>query len=132
MNYVKKNNKERPELIQEVLIDLEAEIPEIEATAVVSAEGFPIASALPRNVDETRVAAITAVMLNMGERAAMEFSKGNLSRVIVHGTEGSLITLAAGENAVLTISATHEARLGILLLFAERAAKKIQNILSDN
>ena len=126
------SDKSKPEQIQAVLIELETEIPEIEATAVVSAEGFPIASALPRNIDETRVGAITAVMLNMGERAAMEFSKGDLSRVIVHGTEGSLISLAAGEDAVLTISATHEARLGILLLFAERAASKIREILSVN
>ncbi len=123
-------DKNISEAVQKILKNLEAEVPEIEATAVVSAEGFPIASALPRNVDETRVAAITAAMLNMGERAAMEFSKGDLSRIIIHGTEGILLSLSAGENAVLTVSASHGARLGVILLYAERAAKEIQTLLS--
>ncbi len=118
--------------LQKLLIELEAEIPEIEASAVVSAEGLPVASALPRNIDETRVAAITAAMLNMGERAAIEFSKGNLSRIIIHGTDGILLSMAAGENAVLTVSTTHDVKLGILLLFTERTAEKIQKLLSEN
>ncbi|NVM28760.1 MAG: roadblock/LC7 domain-containing protein [Candidatus Helarchaeota archaeon] len=120
------------EKLQKFLIELESQIPEIEASAVVSAEGLPIASALPRNVDETRVAAITAVMLNMGERATMEFNKGELNQVIVRGSEGILVSMAAGEDAVLTVSATHDARLGILLLFAERTAAKIQETMSEN
>lgn len=121
-----------PEKIQEILKDLESELPEIEASAVVSAEGFPMASALPKDIDELRVAAITAVMLNMGERATMEFSKGTLQQVIVKGSDGLLISMAAGSDAVLTVSATHDARLGMLLLYSERTAQKIRNLLTEN
>ena len=122
-------DKNIAEAVQEILKHLELEVPDIEASAVVSAEGFPIASALPRNIDEARIGAITAAMLTMGERAAMEFSKGDLHRIIIHGSEGILLSLAAGEDAVLTISATHGTRLGILLLYAERAAKDIEKII---
>ncbi|MFX1496969.1 MAG: roadblock/LC7 domain-containing protein, partial [Promethearchaeota archaeon] len=45
--------------INELLKKLLAAIPEVKAAAIVSAEGLPIASALPRNVDETRLAAMT-------------------------------------------------------------------------
>ena len=123
------DDNDMPIKLQEVLKQLEQEVPEIEATAVVSSVGFPIASALPRNVDETRVAAITAAMLTMGERAAMEFSKGNLNRVIVHGSDGIILSMAAGSEAVLTVSATHSVRLGMLLLYCGRAADKIKNLL---
>ena len=124
-------NEHLAEKLQEILKELESEIPQIEASAVVSAEGLPIASALPVDVDEMRVAAITAVMLNMGERAAMEFSKGDLSQVIIRGKNGYLISMAAGDNAVLTVSATANTKLGFLLLYSERTAKKVKEFLSE-
>jgi predicted regulator of Ras-like GTPase activity (Roadblock/LC7/MglB family) len=126
------HSEELSEKLQEILKDLEAEVPEIEASSVVSAEGFPIASALPVNVDETRVAAITAVVLNMSERAIMDFEKGVLDQVIIRGSEGLLISTAVGRDAVLTVSASHDARLGVILLYMERAVKKIVEILSKN
>jgi predicted regulator of Ras-like GTPase activity (Roadblock/LC7/MglB family) len=121
---------DKAEALQEILKALEAEVPEIEASSVVSAEGLPIASALPRNVDEIRVAAMTAALLNMGDRASLELDKGVLNHIILRGDKGYLISMAAGENAVITVSATKDARLGFLLLFIERTAKRIQEVLT--
>ncbi|HUX99194.1 MAG TPA: roadblock/LC7 domain-containing protein [Candidatus Deferrimicrobium sp.] len=117
------------EEIQEILKELEENVPEIEASALISAEGFPIASALPRDIDEIRVAAMTAAILNMGERAAMDLHKGELNAVIIQTTKGYIVSVAAGEDAVLTATTTKEARLGFLLLYIERAAKKISEKL---
>lgn len=119
----------KAEELQEILKELETEVPEIEASSVVSAEGLPIASALPKNVDEIRVAAMTAALLNMSDRASVELDKGTLNHIILKGDKGYLISMAAGENAVITVSATKDARLGYLLLFIERTAKKIQETL---
>lgn len=120
---------DKAEELQQILKGLESEVPEIEASSVVSAEGLPIASALPKNIDEIRVAAMTATLLNMGDRASLELDKGVLNHIILRGDKGYLISMAAGENAVLTVSATKDARLGYLLLFIERTAKKIQEAL---
>ncbi|MHA1651286.1 MAG: roadblock/LC7 domain-containing protein [Candidatus Helarchaeota archaeon] len=119
------------ERIQDVLKELELNVPTIEASAVVSAVGLPIASALPTDIDETRVAAITASILTMSERAIMDFGKGQLNQIIIRGSKGLLISMAAGENAVLTVSASHDARLGIILLYMERAAKEILDLLEN-
>jgi predicted regulator of Ras-like GTPase activity (Roadblock/LC7/MglB family) len=43
------------ENLDEILKKLLAAIPEVRAAAIVSAEGLPIASALPQGVDETRI-----------------------------------------------------------------------------
>jgi len=120
------------EQLQEILKELEAEIPEIEGSSIVSAEGLPIASALPRDIDEVRIAAITATMFSMGERASNELRKGTLDQVIVRSSEGILISMAAGENAVLTVSAMNESRLGILLLYSQRAVTDIVKVLSKD
>jgi predicted regulator of Ras-like GTPase activity (Roadblock/LC7/MglB family) len=114
-----------PEEIQEILKELEENVPEIEASALISAEGFPIASALPRDIDEIRVAAMTAALLGMGERATMDLHKGELTAVIIQTSKGYIVSVAAGQDAVLTATTTKEARLGFLLLYIERAAKKI-------
>ncbi|MHC1592232.1 MAG: roadblock/LC7 domain-containing protein [Candidatus Helarchaeales archaeon] len=116
---------DKPQKLTEILKELESNIPEIEAAAIVSAEGLPIASALPRDVDEARVAAMTAAILSLGERAAAELSKGELEQVMIRGSEGYLISMAVGENAVLTVSATKKVRLGLIFLDMKRTVEKL-------
>ncbi|KYK33630.1 MAG: hypothetical protein HXS46_16700 [Theionarchaea archaeon] len=55
--------KSKTEELNTLLKDLEATTPDIEASAIVSVDGLMIASALPQDVEEDRVAA--------GENAAL-------------------------------------------------------------
>lgn len=116
---------DKPQKLTEILKELESNIPEIEAAAIVSSEGLPIASALPRDIDEARVAAMTAAILSLGERAASELHKGELEQVMIRGTDGYLISMAVGENAVLTVSATKKVRLGLIFLDMKRTVEKL-------
>jgi predicted regulator of Ras-like GTPase activity (Roadblock/LC7/MglB family) len=117
------------EELEEILKNLTANIPEILATAVVSVEGLPIASMMPQEVDDTRIAAMTAAMLSLGERAALELNKGALEQIIIKGENGYLIVIGAGPNAVLTVSATKEVKLGLIFLDCKRACEKISKIV---
>ncbi|MDQ3940576.1 MAG: roadblock/LC7 domain-containing protein, partial [Actinomycetota bacterium] len=54
---------------------------EAEAAAVVSSDGLPMASALPPHVEEDRLAAMSAAILTLGERAAFGLGKGGLQQV---------------------------------------------------
>ncbi|MHA1588553.1 MAG: roadblock/LC7 domain-containing protein [Candidatus Thorarchaeota archaeon] len=115
----------RGDTLEGVLNELQGSIPEIEACAIVSVEGLPIVSALPPDVDEAKVAAMTAAMLTLGEKAAMELGKGILEQVNVKGVDGWLLVVAAGLNACLTVSTTANAKLGLIFLDMKRAADKI-------
>lgn len=115
--------------LEDVLKDLEIAVPQIQAVAIVSVEGLPIASALPADVDETMIAAMTAAMLSLGERAAAELNKGELEQVYIKGKEGYVVAMGAGDNAVLTLSASKDAKLGMIFLEMERAAKKIAELV---
>lgn len=119
----------KSENLEEILKDLEASVPEIEAAAIVSVEGLPIASALPANVDETRVAAMTAAMLSLGERAVQELGKGELEQVFIRGNEGYIFVMGAGPNAVLTVSAKKDVKLGLIFLDMRRSAQKIAELI---
>lgn len=115
----------RGDTLEGVLNELQGSIPEIEACAIVSVEGLPIVSALPPDVDEAKVAAMTAAMLTLGEKAAIELGKGILEQVNVKGIDGWLLVVAAGLNACLTVSTTANAKLGLIFLDMKRAADKI-------
>jgi predicted regulator of Ras-like GTPase activity (Roadblock/LC7/MglB family) len=119
----------RGDTLEGVLNELQGSIPEIEACAIVSVEGLPIISALPTDVDEAKVAAMTAAMLTLGEKASMELGKGELKQVIIEGNEGWLIVIQAGLNACLTVSTTKQAKLGLLFLDMKRAADKIGEMI---
>jgi predicted regulator of Ras-like GTPase activity (Roadblock/LC7/MglB family) len=122
-------NASRSQLIVDRLHQLQASAPDIEATAVVSADGLTIASALPKQIEEDRVSAMSAAMLSLGERIASELQRGTLAQVYVKGESGYVILIAIGEDAVLTALTRESAKLGLVLLEMRRTADEIVKLL---
>ncbi|MCU0495681.1 hypothetical protein HC891_23820 [Candidatus Gracilibacteria bacterium] len=103
--------------------------PDIEASAVVSVDGLIMASALPADVEEDRVSAMSAAMLSLGERIANELRRGQLDQVFVRGEDGYVILMAIGEEAVLTALAQSRAKLGLVFLDMRRTANELVNLV---
>lgn len=104
---------------------MQAAAPDIEASAVVSVDGLIMASALPAEVEEDRVSAMSAAMLSLGERIAGELGRGALDQVYIKGDEGFIVLTAVGEEAVLTALARQKAKLGLIFLEMRRAAEEL-------
>ncbi len=121
--------KSRTQLIVDRLRELQASSPDIEASAVVSVDGLPIASALPQGVEEDRVSAMSAAMLSLGERIASELGRGALAQVYIKGEKGYVVLMSIGEEAVLTALAREQAKLGLILLEMRRAAESLTQII---
>ena len=113
------------------LQDLMQSSPEIEGVAVVSADGLPIASALPSSIEEDRVSAMSAAMLSLGERIAKELKRGDLDQLFIKGKDGYVFLTALGENAVLTIMARREAKLGLIFLEIQRSIDELVQLLEE-
>jgi hypothetical protein len=111
------------------LRDLQAGTPDVEASAVVSVDGLIMASSLPAGVEEDRVSAMSAAMLSLGERIATELGRGTLDQVYIHGNEGYVILMAVGEEAVLTVLAREQAKLGLIFLDMRRAASDLERLI---
>lgn len=105
------------------------ESPQVEASALVSLDGFTMAAALPQGMHEDRVGAMSAAILGLGERAAAELGKGRLSQVFIEGDEGYVVLMAAGTGAVLTCLADKQAKLGLLLYDMRAASASIAELL---
>lgn len=121
--------KSRTELMEDRLKDMQITSPDIEASAVVSVDGLPIATALPRSVEEDRVSAMSAAMLSLGERIASELGRGSLNEVYIKGEKGYVILQSVGQEAVLTVLAREGAKLGLVFLDMRRAAEDLARLV---
>lgn len=115
--------------IVRLLKELQMTTPDVEASAVVSVDGLIIASALPADVEEDRVSAMSAAMLSLGERIASELRRGELNQVFVRGEEGYVLLMSVGTEAVLTALARKNAKLGLVFLDMKRTAAELTRLL---
>lgn len=109
--------------------DLLTQTAEIEAAAVVSFDGLPMASALPSGMDEDRVAAMSAALLSLGERATVGLGRGELNQVFIEGEEGTVFLVSADNEAVLVAVAAKGAKTGMMLYEVKRAAATVADVL---
>jgi predicted regulator of Ras-like GTPase activity (Roadblock/LC7/MglB family) len=117
--------------LDQVLSELVGQVPEIEAAAVVSFDGLAMASALPAGMDEDRVAAMSAALLSLGERAADGLGRGELSQVYIEGENGTVFLISADDEAVLVAVAARGAKTGLMLFEVRRAAASVADALRD-
>ncbi len=121
--------KTRTDLLVERLMEFQASTPDVEASAVVSVDGLAIATVLPTDVEEDRVSAMSAAMLSLGERIAGELERGELDEVYIHGDDGYVLIMSVGADAVLTVLAREEAKLGLVFLEMRRAAADLAQLV---
>ncbi len=121
--------RSRTEMMVDRLRDLQAGTPDIEASAVVSVDGLIMASSLPTDVDEDRISAMSAAMLSLGDRIASELNRGTLEQVYIKGSNGIIVLMAVGEDAVLTVLARERARLCLIFLDMRRATEDLSRLL---
>lgn len=119
----------RSDMINSVLSELNGTSADIEAAAVISIDGLMMASQLPADMDDDRVGAMSAAMLSLGDRTAHELGRGTLEQVLIKGATGYILMTSAGSEAVLTVLAKPNAKLGLIFLDVKRAANDVAKLI---
>src|SRR6185437_14089740 len=83
----------------------------------------------PATMDEDRVAAMSAALLSLGERAAEGLGRGSLSQVYIEGEHGTVFLVSAQDEAVLVAVAAKGAKVGMMLYEVRRAADAVAVVL---
>ena len=115
----------RSSRLDRILNELVGQVPEIEAASVVSFDGLAMAAQLPAGMDEDRVAAMSAALLSLGERAAEGLGRGTLSQVYIEGENGTVFLISADDEAVVVAVAAKGAKVGLMLFEVRRAAAAV-------
>jgi hypothetical protein len=119
----------RADMLTSILSELNGSSADIEASAIVSTDGLMMAALLPAGMDEDRVGAMSAALLSLGDRTAKELARGGLEQVLIKGDKGYILMTHAGEDAVLTVLAKPQARLGLIFLDVKRAAEAVTKVI---
>lgn len=119
----------RVDRLNQILADLRASSPNVIGAAVVSIDGFVMASILPSDSDEDVLSAMGAAMLGIGERIARELLASEMQQLFVRGDTGYVVLNAAGDEAILITLTNARAKLGLVFLDANRASKQVATII---
>jgi predicted regulator of Ras-like GTPase activity (Roadblock/LC7/MglB family) len=119
----------RADMLTSILTELNGTSADIEASGVISTDGLMMAAQLPAGMDEDRVGAMSAAMLSLGDRTSQELARGGLEQVLVKGEKGYVLMTHAGNEAVVTVLAKPNAKLGLIFLDVKRAAEQISKLV---
>jgi predicted regulator of Ras-like GTPase activity (Roadblock/LC7/MglB family) len=117
----------RVDRINQTIRDFET-VPGVEGAALVSQDGLMISSALPESEQE-RIAAISAAMLSLGDKATGELDRGALMEIYVKGEKGYTLLTSVGDDALLLVLAKSDAQLGLIFVDMTRMAQSLLEIL---
>jgi predicted regulator of Ras-like GTPase activity (Roadblock/LC7/MglB family) len=122
-------NDTKAERLANALHEFIRSSPDVQASAVVSYDGLAMASALPPDMDEDRLGAMSAALLSLGEQAAAGLGRGELRQVFVEGDHGFVFLMSARDQAVLAAITSASAKIGLMLFEMRRAADVIGGLL---
>lgn len=99
----------------------------IQAITVVSPDGLPIASTSDEN--EVVIAAMTAASQSLSERVLTELERGATREIMLTGEDGFVVILNAGDNAVVSVTASDHKNIGLVRVLSKQLAKILSEML---
>jgi predicted regulator of Ras-like GTPase activity (Roadblock/LC7/MglB family) len=115
--------------LTEALTGLRRASPHITGSAVVTADGFVVASELPDENYEKKVTVMAMAMLTMGQEATDELGSSDVERVLVESRDSYIVMVNAGAGAILAAVASKGMPLGLLFMAMKETAARISSLL---
>jgi predicted regulator of Ras-like GTPase activity (Roadblock/LC7/MglB family) len=125
--------------IEDALRELHRDVSGLQASVVVSLDGFVVAAHVPDGnsrrratgaADSPQVAAMAASIIALSDRVLAQLQRGAISRILIDGTEGGTVVIPAGRDAALAAMINADAKLGLVMLALRRSAAQVSHILS--
>ena len=130
----------RVNLIEDVLRTLHQSVDGLEGSVIISTDGFIVAAHVPAEIgdggparssaDSPQVAAMAASIVALGDKVLAQLERGLVNRVLLDGTQGSMVVVPVGERAALAAMVGPDAKLGLVLLALRRTAEQVGQILA--
>lgn len=110
------------EILDELLDKLLSAKLGVGAAVLVSREGLPIASAISRGTDETRIASITSALFSLGRMSVIEMKNGNFDQICIKckGSDGYIVVVPVGDYVIMLLTTTKQINKFDLNFFTRR------------
>jgi len=101
----------------------------VEGFVVSSGDGLPLFSSLADRELEEKVAALTAVLSEVGNRASSELGRGEAEWITVNAPDGSgVVYTKLGQVGYLAVLFSKDARLGVLLYTLREVKRRVEEM----
>ncbi|HON83732.1 MAG TPA: roadblock/LC7 domain-containing protein, partial [Caldisericia bacterium] len=100
----------------------------VESLILISKDGLPISSTLSME-EEEKIAALSASLVMLGERAIEDFKKGEFEEIFARGNEGYIFIYNISQNIALLGILTNEAKLGLIRLEFKNLVNDLKQIV---
>ncbi len=115
-------------LIKEKLMNLKERDKTVESIIVVSKDGLPISSTLTTE-EEERLAALSASLIMLGERAIEDFNKGEFEEILAKGKNGYIIINNLNHGMAVIGILNNDAKLGLIRLEFKNLVKDLNELI---
>ncbi len=104
-----------PENVEKFLFSLQNTNSAIKEVILLSIEGLPIASTLPRDINKSQLSALSATILAVGKRGNTEMDNGKFNHLYIKGSKGGVLVFQLSKFEVLVVVTKENANLERLL-----------------
>ncbi len=119
----------RIEKIRDVLRAIRQASADVIGSAVLTSDGFVVASLLPSELDEELISGMAATLLGVGERISKEMMSSELEQAYVRSAAGYVIANALTAQEVLIILTTRQVKLGLIFMEARQRSAELTRLL---
>lgn len=119
----------RIENIRDVLRTLRQASADIIGSAILTSDGFVVASLLPSELDEELVSGMAATLIGVGERISKEMMNSDLEQVYVRSAAGYVIANALTDQEVLVVLTTRQVKLGLIFMELRQRTAELTRLL---
>ena len=104
-----------PENVEKFLFSLQNTNSAIKAVILLSVEGLPIASTLPRDINKSQLSALSATILAVGKRGNTEMANGEFNHLYIKGSKGGVLVFQLSKFEVVVVLTKENVNLETLL-----------------
>ncbi|PZO10326.1 MAG: diacylglyceryl transferase [Leptolyngbya foveolarum] len=115
--------------LTEIVQTFVTETSHVQGAALVTPEGLPLAGRLPDGLEESRVAAMAAAVVSIGDRIGEELQRGSIQHILLEGTKGYSILVLCGKEALFLVLASAEVKQGILMIEIRRVVEEMAQLI---
>lgn len=119
----------RIEKIRDVLRTIKQASADVIGSAILTSDGFVIASLLPSEIDEELVSGMAATLLGVGERISKEMMNSELEQAYIRAKDGYVIANSLTDQEVLVILTTRQVKLGLIFMEARQRSAELARLL---
>jgi len=103
----------------------------VRGAVLATYDGLPLASALPKALEESRAAAMAAAVFAIGDRIGTELQRGQMQHVTLASDRGYSILTRCGHESLFFVLASSDVKQGILLLEIRRIVTQLTGLLGE-